>query len=134
MYGLFNGFSVICSLYINHVYVERIDIVAHVRPTITLGVDEKYRYVGLHSGGAVVPTGLAAVELLRSYLGDSVSYQYVLEPMMPSLSEVLYAWGAEPGQCEAMQSIVDYLLQDEFMDGSLDAFYGADDDTAEEIK
>lgn len=134
MYGLFDGFSVICSLYINHVYIKRIDIEANGRPTIALGIDKKYRSVGLHREGACIPTGFAAVDFLKSYLGDSVSYQYVLEPTMPSLSEVLYAWGAEPDRCEDMQAIVEYLLQDEFMDAFLDAFYGADDDTAEEIK
>lgn len=131
MYGLFNGFSVICSLYINHVYVKRIDIDANDRPTITLGIDERYRSVGLHKGGAVAPTGLAAVDYLKSYLGDNISYQYVLESRWPPLSEVLDAWGAEPAQCDAMQSIVDYLLQDEFIDTLLAVFYDEDDEEAD---
>lgn len=131
MYGLFNGFSVICSLYINHVYVKRIDIDASDRPTITLGIDERYRSVGLHKGGAVAPTGLAAVDYLKSYLGDNISYQYVMESKWPSLSEVLDAWGAEPAQCDAMQSIVDYLLHDEFIDTLLAVFYDEDDEEAD---
>lgn len=131
MYGLFNGFSVICSLYINHVYVKRIDIDANDRPTITLGIDERYRSVGLYKGGAVAPTGLAAVDYLKSYLGDNISYQYVMESKWPSLSEVLDAWGAEPAQCDAMQSIVDYLLHDEFIYTLLAVFYDEDDEEAD---
>lgn len=121
-----SGYAVLSALYANHSYIKRIDVKeGNPKATVTLAIQDGYTKVNVPGVEGEVPAALLAIDFIKSHLGDDMNYQYVVEKEIPSLREILQAWGADPLTIYQLEMVTNMVEQNLF--DWLDELFGKDE-------